>query len=163
MSNEKTKSWLEDNATPSAPSVSFLTVGDAVVGKVIGASVVTGKEMNDPNKEVDNYVIQIELQKVAGTPKTSVKNEAGVASYADLVIGETYSIWIKPKSKGARALGEALSAAGAKDIEADGLLAWQYVSDGPREPGKNPPKVWGGQYKAPERAAAVASVVGLLA
>jgi hypothetical protein len=63
--------------------------------------------------------------------------------------GKTFSVWVKPGNM-AKAVAQAVKAAGRSEVEQGGRIAIQYYADGEKKTaGQNPPKLYKAKYEAP--------------
>jgi hypothetical protein len=124
-----TTDWLSANSSGNrTPGVSFKTVGDKIVGKVISTPRTVETEFGQR--------LVIELEASGDTDASS--SEGAITG------GELVSLWVKPGAM-ATALRTALTEAKVDGIAEGDTLAFQYTGDGEAsKPGWNPPK----QYRA---------------
>jgi hypothetical protein len=133
--------WFSENSGGSGnPGVAFDAVGQKVVGTIIST----------PRPQETQYGNRLVVDITAVEGSTAVAGE----QHAPIVAGQDYTIWVKPGAM-ARAIKDALTAAGAPGLQEGGVLAVAYSADGERKPGKNPPKLYTAQYKAVVAAVAV--------
>lgn len=149
MSNDS-NDWLRQNSGSSYPAVAFETVGAVIAGKIIETPRVVDSEFD--GKSTQSLVVAVEATE--GTTIRSGKADSRV----DTAVGDKVSIWIKAGAM-ATAVQKALSAASATGLQEGGTLAVQYTGDGERKPGKNPPKLYAAQYKAPVASVSLAGLV----
>lgn len=139
MSNP-TDQWLRDNGGASYPAVSFEHIGAVIVGRVIDEPRIVETSMDGTAQT--SYVVGVEV--LQGTIITIGK----VGERRPAAVGDEASIWFK-RGNMASELTSALTRAGAQGIAVGGTIAVKYIGDGPRSPGKNPPKQYQVQYVAP--------------
>jgi hypothetical protein len=133
--------WLKQNSGGSGnPAVAFETIGATIVVKITDEPRVVESEFE--GKASESLVVD-------GTSMPGTNIRAGKVDERDTVaVGSDVSIWIKGGAM-ARAVMEACRKAGTEGLAEGGILAIQYSADGPRKPGKNPPKLYAAEYSAP--------------
>jgi hypothetical protein len=137
-----TTDWLNANSnTSGATGVYFGTIGNVIKGRI----TKTPQAVNTQYGE--RLVVEIEC--TGGDCLVGTEGSEGPAK-----IGETYAIWLKAGAM-ARAVRDAIAAAGASGLAEGGILAVQYTGDGEKRPGKNPAKLYAAQYQAPVAAVAL--------
>lgn len=152
MTMTDASSWLAQNAGgESFPSVSFPTIGNLIVGKIVGVPRVV-PTTNDKGEREDKLVIDLVAQEGTTAPSGPLH------ALVPIVTGETYALWVK-RGALAGAIQAAITEAGATGLQEGGTLAVQYTGDGERKPGKNPPKLYAAQYKAPVASVSLSGLV----
>lgn len=132
--------WFSENSGGSSAGVAFDTIGQKVVGTIVGT----------PRAKETQYGNRLLVDLVAKEGCTAVAGE----QRAPIAAGDEVCLFVKPGAM-ARAIKDAIAAVGAAGLQDGGTLAVAYSSDGERKPGKNPPKLYTAQYVAPVAAVAV--------
>lgn len=149
-----TTDWLAGNAGGSGhPSMKFKDVGDHVVGRIEGLPrVVTSTNLDGDEEE--SLVIDLAVTKASGVVGMGAGQEADAGEQ------EYVTVWVK-KGAMARALRDAVLAAGADGLEDGGTLALKHHELGEqKKAGWNRPKLYQAEYKPATPSVAVGA--GLL-
>ena len=147
MSND-TMDFLNANAGGSGyPSMKFENVGDHVVGTIEGLPrTVEGTNLDGEPEQ--SLVIDLAVTKAQGFCGNS-------ETRADASTASNVTVWVK-KGAMARAVRDALNAAGASGLEDGGTFALTHTELGEqKKAGYNRPKLYRAEYKSPVAAVAV--------
>lgn len=133
--------WLTNNSGGSGnPGVAFDTIGAKVKGRIAA----------EPRQVETQYGERLVIELVALDGCTATVGETRSA----INTGDQVTLWVKPGAM-ARAIREAIIAAGSTGLEEGATLALAYIGDGDRKPGKNPPKLYKAAYEAARPAVSI--------
>jgi hypothetical protein len=150
------KKFLEDAAKPTFPSAKFLKEGAVIVGKVVGVDMATTPDIGS-DTETEKLVLAIEATNVTNLERTDPENDK---KDIPCTVGETYAVWVRPKSNMARAIAQAVRKANAEEVVEGGTIAIQFTGEGEvRTKGHNAPKLFAAEYAAPVAAVSVGSLI----
>ena len=133
--------WLAENSGGSGkslPGVNFLDVGSKVVGKILSEPRPV-QWTDDEGKEQNRLVVELQVAEANTTC-------GPLASRHDAAAGEEVSLWIK-RGPMARAVHEAVTAAGATGLAEGGTLGLVYTEQKPAKKGYF--KLFKAEYQAP--------------
>ena len=142
--------WLDSNSSAggdSHPGVSFATTGQGVKGRILSAPRPV------ETKYGDRLVIDLTVTAVQGGICKGTEGADGA-----IEVGDDVTVWAKPGAM-ARAIKDALSAAGAGGLTAGDELTLIYTEDGEKKPGKNPPKLYAAKYEPAKASVSVDSLI----
>lgn len=144
------QNWLRQNSGAGHPAVAFEEIGATIAGKIVETPRVVSSDFD--GRTTESLVVAVEA--TDGTTIRAGKADARVP----VETGDVVSIWIKAGAM-ATAVQKAISEAKADGLSEGGTLAVQYTNDGERKPGKNPPKLYAAQYKAPVASVSLSGLV----
>jgi hypothetical protein len=141
-----TSKWLDSNAGgDNNPGVYFATVGQKVVGTIVGT----------PRQVSTQYGDRLVIDLATATDTTALKGNMGEDGH--IGNGELVSLWVKPGAM-ASALRTALNDAGAKSLSEGDTLAVKFVSE--EDTGKpSKLKVYKAQYSPAKAAVSIDDLI----
>ena len=155
MSKDETAGWFDEADRVPSASAKFKDIGDTVQGKIVDKFKIDYVKVGekDPEKDRDGNVVQ----QLVIVLQTDLRNWDSVAKIPVDKDGKQRpasedngrrSIYARKFTNIYAAIGKALKAAEAADLEIGGDLAVQYYKD--EDTGKpSPLKHFRGKYKAP--------------
>ena len=155
MSKDETAGWFDEADRVPSASAKFKDIGDSVQGKIVDKFKIDYVKVGakDPEKDRDGEVIK----QLVVVLQTDLRNWDGVSKIPEDKDGKQRpasedngrrSVYARKWTNIYAAIGKALKAADAKDLEVGGTLVVQYYKD--EDTGKpSPLKHFRAKYSAP--------------